>query len=88
MTTKVAKSEDLNRPPDPGLGLSSCAYAESLRTNIKWDSHLKQNILEMMVESDNGEFIDIPDGEVERLFKTIGMNGKTQVEGYFRHEVF
>ena len=51
MATMQAKSQDLIRPPDPGL--SSRTYAESLKTNIKWDSRLKRNVLEIAME--NGE---------------------------------
>ena len=82
MATMQAKPQELIRPPDPGL--SSRTYAESLKTNIKWDSRLKRNVLEIAMESDNSEFIDIPDGDINRLFKTIGIDVKAQIEGYFR----
>ena len=36
------------------------------------------------MESDNSEFIDIPEGDINQLFKTIGIDVKAQIEGYFR----
>ena len=78
------KSEDLLRPPDPKSDSSAPTYAESLKTNIKWDSRLKRNVLEIFVESDSNVFVDIPASEIDKLFKTIGIDVRSQVEGYFR----
>ena len=40
--------------------------------------------MEIFVESDDNNYVSIPDSEIDRLFKTIGIEVKSQVESYFR----
>ena len=84
MAPSPAEAQDLLRPPDGALGQNVRTYSESLKTNIKWDSRLKRNVLEIFVESDSSSYVDIPDSEINRLFTTIGIDVRSQVEGYFR----
>ena len=72
------------RPPDPRTTpREPSSYSQKLKTNIKWDSRLKRNILEIILDNDNKEFVELNDEVMHRLFMTLGII-KSQVEGYFR----
>ena len=75
----------VTRPPDTGTTAGiPLSYADKLKTNIKWDNRFKRNVLEIILDNDNKKFVNIPDNVIDRLFKTLGIDIKSQVEGFFR----
>ena len=59
------------------------SYARMLRTNVNFSQRLKRNVLEVTLERTNvNEEIVIDHIEIERVLKTLGIDIKTQVEGY------
>ena len=71
---------------DPGGGTRQHqppSYADRLKTNIKFDQRLKRNILEIVIEKSEreAEIVLNPD-TVARVFRSVGLNIETQVEGY------
>ena len=81
----------MSQPHDPGGGQHGGvregnqhpSYADRLKTNIKYDQRLKRNILEIVIEKSdkNAEIVLEPD-TVARIFRSIGLDINTQVEGY------
>ena len=74
------------QPVDPGGGTRQQqppSYADRLKTNIKFDQRLKRNILEIVIEKSEreAEIVLNPD-TVARVFRSVGLNIETQVEGY------
>ena len=58
------------------------SYSDSLKTNIRYDQRLKRNVLEITLEKTSND----ADGEVSeeaiaRVFKTLGIDIVTEVEG-------
>ena len=77
----TGQSPDMTRPPDQQF---SGSYADKVKTNIKWDNRLKRNVLEIILDSDKSEYTELSDDLIEKLFRTIGINTKNQVEGFYR----
>ena len=55
-------------------------YAEKLKTNVRYDQRLKRNVLEIFFDKDDRE-TDIDDNCIARLFKSLGIDIGSQVEG-------
>ena len=82
----------MNQPiDDPGGGQhegvkevgQNLSYADRLKTNIKYDQRLKRNILEIVIEKiDKTAEIVLQPETVARIFRSIGLDIDTQVEGY------
>ena len=72
----------MTRPPDPGA--STASYASRVKTNIKWDSRLKRNVLEIILDNEKSEYEEIHEDLIEKLFRTIGIETKSQLEGFYR----
>ena len=79
MSDMPVRGDGLTRPPD-----SVPSYADKLKTNIKWDNRLQRNVLEIILENDNKEFVEINDDVIEKLFRTLGIDVKSHIEGCFR----
>ena len=74
-------------PPNPGTGHPAPKpglYSDRLKTNITWDNRLKRNVLEITLEKEEESFTDIGSESIARLFKTLGINIETEIEGYFQ----
>ena len=63
-------------PPD----ISKKSYADQLKTNVRYDQRLKRNVLEIVLDfTDN--LVYITEDELARLFKNLGIDIISQVEG-------
>ena len=74
-------------PPNPGTGHPAPKpglYSDRLKTNITWDNRLKRNVLEITLEKEEESFTNIGSESIARLFKTLGINIETEIEGYFQ----
>ena len=62
-------------------------YADRLKTNVRYDQRLKRNLLEITLEKTKteAEFNDVDPEDIERVFKTLGIDIVNQVEGYQIH---
>ena len=59
------------------------SYANRLRTNIRYDQRLKRNVLDIEIEKlDKENEIFLDQACVARLMTSIGINIKTQYQGY------
>ena len=59
------------------------SYANRLKTNVNFSQRLKRNILEITLERTNKEVdIDVDPEEISRVFRTLGIDINSQVEGY------
>ena len=58
-------------------------YSDRLKTNIRYDQKLKRNVLEISLEktSNDVENIDVSDEDLARVFKTLGIDIVTQIQG-------
>ena len=63
-------------------------YSEGLKTNVTWDNRLKRNIFEITLDKvDNILYDDLDQASILRLYRTLGINTETEVEGYFQRVV-
>ena len=70
-----------NQPPNPRV-----SYSDRLKTNINFNQRLKRNILEITLERTNKDAeMKIDQEEISRVFKTLGIDIVSQVEGYQVH---
>ena len=71
------------KPPDGnGGGGNQTTYAERLKTNVKYDQRLERNILEIVLEKTDKEAdYDLPQENIARVFRTIGIDIQKHVEG-------
>ena len=77
----VGGGEINNQPPNPRV-----SYSDRLKTNINFNQRLKRNILEITLERTNKDAeIRIDQEEISRVFKTLGIDIVSQVEGYQVH---
>ena len=59
------------------------SYADRLKTNIRYDQRLKRNVLDIEIEKlDRDNEIILDQACVARLMTSIGINIKTQYQGY------
>jgi hypothetical protein len=59
------------------------SYSDRLKTNVRRDHRLKRNILEITLENtENKSVIDVEDNDIARVFKTLGIDLITQVQGH------
>ena len=58
-------------------------YSDRLKTHVRYDQRLKRNVLEITLEKTNNDavFDDVNEEAVGRVFKTLGINIETQVQG-------
>ena len=57
-------------------------YSDSLKTNIRYDQRLKRNVLEITLEKASADADDeVSEEAIERVFKTLGIDIVTQIEG-------
>ena len=58
-------------------------YSERLKTNVRYDQRFKRNVLEIALEKTSNEIdnIDVSDEDLARVFKTLGIDIVTQVQG-------
>ena len=59
------------------------SYSDRLKTNVRYDQRLKRNVLEITLEKTNSEteMIDVRDEDIARVFKTLGIDIVSQVQG-------
>ena len=76
--------ERVGEPPEEkGAENKKMSYSDRLKTNVRYDQRLKRNILEITLEkTDTAVDIDIDQTAIARMFKTLGIDIETQVEGY------
>ena len=59
------------------------SYANRLKSNVNYNQRLQRNILEITLERvDKSVEIEIDDKEIERILRTLGIDIRSQVEGY------
>ena len=63
------------------------SYSDRLKTNVRYDQRLKRNVLEITLEKTDAEVESDTIGQnaIARVFNTLGIDIKTQVEGYQVH---
>ena len=74
MSLGVARSETQKK---------NVLYSDRLKTHVRYDQRLKRNVLEITLEKTNNDavFDDVNEEAVGRVFKTLGINIETQVQG-------
>ena len=72
------------RPPDPDPPPHNqpSLYSEKLKVNIVRSERLKRNVLEIQLESDEGVSVNLDKDTISRLITKLGIDMKTQMEGY------
>ena len=59
------------------------SYADRLKTNIKYDQRLQQNILEIILEIQSSDVeSELQEDDIKQLFETIGIDTVTELVGY------
>ena len=59
------------------------SYSDRLKTNVRYDQRLKRNVLEITLEkTDPSVDIDVDEDGIGRIFKSLGMDIVSQVQGY------
>ena len=59
------------------------SYSDRLKTNVRYDQRFKRNILEITLEkSDPSIDIAVDEEDVARVFKTLGIEIMSQLQGY------
>ena len=63
------------------------SYSDRLKTNVRYDQRLKRNVLEITLEKTDteAELDDVDQEAIARVFKTLGIDIVTQVQGYQVH---
>ena len=65
----------------PGTG-DKMSYSDRLKTNVRYDQRLKRNVLEITLEKANIDAdIEVSQEAIAKVFKTLGIDLDTQVEG-------
>ena len=67
---------------------NSSSYAERLKSNVSFSQRLNRNILEISLEKSNRQSLsqDIGSDSIANVFKTLGINISSQLEGYQIHQ--
>jgi hypothetical protein len=69
-----------------GGGVKTTSYADRLKTNVNYSQRLKRNILEITLEKVNKNTeIEINQEDTSRVFRTLGIDITSQVEGHQVH---
>ena len=63
------------------------SYSDRLKTNVKYDQRLKRNVLEITLEKTDAEaeLDSVDENDIARVLRSLGMEIKSQVEGYQVH---
>ena len=56
------------------------SYSDRLKTNVRYDQRLKRNVLEITLEKSELSD-DVADKDIARVFKTLGIDISSQVQG-------
>ena len=63
------------------------SYSDRLKTNVRYDQRLKRNVLEITLEKTgkDAENEDVEEEDIARVFKTLGIDIDSQVQGSQLH---
>ena len=63
------------------------SYSDRLKTNVKYDQKLKRNVLEITLEKTDTEtqIEDVGEEDIARVFKSLGIDIVSQVQGSQLH---
>ena len=84
MATAMVSDEDgVSESDGDKSAVSKHSYANRLKSNINYNQRLQRSVLEITLERVNkNNDIEINDTEIERVLRTLGIDIRSQVEGY------
>ena len=84
---KGRKEDDKSDKDSSGVKKNSSSYADRLKSNVSFSQRLNRNILEILLEKSKRPSFsqDISTDSIANVFKTLGIDISTQLEGYQIH---